>query len=295
MAHKTAIGRLTLVIVLFAVLATTVGIFSRAGDGASSYQSIRGETITIYGQGLYKHMSADVAIQGIAQDYVTLLVGVPLLLIGLFFSRKGSLSGKLLLTGTLLYFTLTYLFYLAMGMYNEMFLVYVVLLSCSLFALILNLISFDYDSASRLFQNLKAIRFASYFLLVNGSLIALLWLNVVVPPLLNGSVYPKELNHYTTLIVQGFDLAIFLPMGLVSAILALRKIPAGTIFTTIYIVFLAILMVALSAKVCFMAQAGQNVIPVIFIMPTIAVMAIILSIVLLTNAKIVTMQSQTKK
>jgi hypothetical protein len=39
--------------------------------------SIRGENITIYGKGIYQHMAADVAIQGIAQDYVTLFMGVP--------------------------------------------------------------------------------------------------------------------------------------------------------------------------------------------------------------------------
>lgn len=37
-------------------------------------------------------------------------------------------------------------------------------------------------------------------------MIGSLWLGVVVPPLVDGSIYPKELQHYTTLVVQGFDL-----------------------------------------------------------------------------------------
>ncbi|NMB81333.1 MAG: hypothetical protein GYA14_05900 [Ignavibacteria bacterium] len=44
-------------------------------------------------------MSTEVAIQGIAQDYITLFAGVPLLLISLFLARKNSLSGLLILAG----------------------------------------------------------------------------------------------------------------------------------------------------------------------------------------------------
>ena len=274
---------LTFIICITSFVATLIGIFSNSGKGSYSFKTIRGETIEIYGKGIYRHMSSDVAIQGIAQDYVTLFIGIPLLLLGLFFYRKGKSNAKFLLTGVLLYFFLTYLFYTAMAMYNELFLAYVVLLSCSFFALILNLISFDYKS--KLLKSDKNIRITGYFLIANSILIALLWLSVILPPLFNQSIYPVELHHYTTLIVQGFDLGIFLPMGFVSALLALRKNNFGEIFTTIYIVFLSLLMTALTAKVIFMANAGANVVPVIFIMPAFGIFSTILSFQLLRQIK----------
>lgn len=43
-------------------------------------------------------MSSDVAIQGIAQDYVTLFLGVPLLVSGLFLFLKGGPKGRVLLS-----------------------------------------------------------------------------------------------------------------------------------------------------------------------------------------------------
>lgn len=279
MKFKKQITILILIICTTSLVATLVGIFSNSGQGSYSYKTIRGETIEIYGKGLYKHMSSDVAIQGIAQDYVTLFIGIPLLLIALFFYRKGKVKAKFLLTGVLLYFFLTYLFYTAMAMYNEMFLAYVLLLACSLFALILNLISFDYQKTFLKSDNIITV--AGYFLLVNSILIALLWLSVLLPPLINKSIYPKELQHYTTLIVQGFDLGIFLPLGFVAALLALRKNNVGKVFTIIYVIFLSILMAALTSKIIFMANAGANVIPAIFIMPTIGIFSSILSFQLL--------------
>ena len=283
MKYKKQITMLISIICTTSLVATLLGIFSNSGQGAYSYKTIRGETIEIYGKGLYRHMSSDVAIQGIAQDYVTLFIGIPLLLFGLFFYRKEKTNAKFLLTGVLLYFFLTYLFYTAMAMYNEMFMAYVLLLSCSFFALILNLITFDYKTT--FLKSGKIIRIAGYFLVVNSILIASLWLSIILPPLINNSIYPIQLQHYTTLIVQGFDLGIFLPIGFISAVLALRKSNVGSIFTIIYVVFLSLLMTALTSKVIFMAIAGANVVPAIFIIPAIGFFSIILSFQLLRQIK----------
>lgn len=287
MKHKKTINILVLLIAIVAIITTTFGIFSNHGNSQYEYRSIRGKNITIYGKGIYQHMSADVAIQGIAQDYVTLFIGIPILLVALYFARKGSIRGRFVLSGTVGYFLLTYLFYTAMAMYNVMFLAYVFLLSTSFFTFILTLFSFDIAKIKDLFRSEKLPRFAGFFLVINGAIVALLWLSIVLPPLLDGSIFPKELQHYTTLIVQGFDLGLFLPMAFVSGILALKKNPYGYLFTTIYVIFLSLLMTALTSKILFMANAGANVIPVVFIMPTINIISIIFSALLLKNIKTV--------
>lgn len=285
MRHKKVISILVMLVILASSFAGLYGIFSDEGPGKYSYQSIRGETIEIYGKGLYKHMSAEVAIQGIAQDWVTVFIGVPLLLIALITARKNSLQGKFLLSGVLMYFMLTYLFYTAMGMYNEMFLAYVLLLGCSLFGFIISLFTFDIYALKESITSEKIFRWAGIFLIINSCLIALLWLSVLVPPLINGTLYPEGLHHYTTMIVQGFDLGIFLPMGFVTGFLVLKKNVYGYLFTPIYTIFLSLLMTALVSKIIFMANAGANIIPVIFIMPTIALIAIAFSVDLLRKVK----------
>ncbi|NMB81338.1 MAG: hypothetical protein GYA14_05925, partial [Ignavibacteria bacterium] len=67
MKNQRLITVLSILISLASIIATTSGIFTSDGPGQYEHQSIRGEKIIIYGKGLYQHMSADVAIQGIAQ------------------------------------------------------------------------------------------------------------------------------------------------------------------------------------------------------------------------------------
>ena len=111
MKNKGILTILVLLLTLISGIAAFTGISSDEGPGEYDYTSIRGEDVTIYGKGIYRHMSADLAIQGIAQDYVTLFVGIPLLLFGLYFARKNSVRGLFVLSGTLMYFLVTYLFY----------------------------------------------------------------------------------------------------------------------------------------------------------------------------------------
>ena len=283
MKNQKTVTILVLLITFASIVATSLGIFSNDGPGNYEYESIRGQSVKIYGKGIYRHMSADVAIQGIAQDYITLFAGIPLLLISLFFTKKKSLRGKIVLAGVLGYFLVTYLFYLTMGMYNQLFLIYAFLLGTTFFAFLLTVLEFNAEKIKEQFKSEKLMRNAGIFLIINGSLVALLWLSIVLPPLLDGTIIPLQVQHYTTLIVRGFDLGLLLPIAFVVGYLAVKKNNYGFLFTPIYMVFLSLLMTALVSKIIFMAEAGQNVIPAIFIMPTIALIALIFSVLLLRD------------
>jgi len=283
MKNKKVISVLVIVVAIIAIIAASSGIFSHGGNGPHEYLSIRGKTVTIYGDGLYRHMSADVAIQGIAQDYVTLFLAVPLLLISLIFAMKGSLRARFLLAGILNYFLVTYLFYLEMAMYNEMFLAYVILTGTSFFAFVILLLNFDIQKLPVLFSSNIPVKFIGGFLIFNSIVIALLWLSVVIPPLIDGSVIPDAVDHYTTLTVQGLDLALFLPISFVSGFLLIKRKPFGYLMSTVTLVFLPMLMTALTAKIIAMALEGVNVIPAVFIIPSILLISIICSIFLLRN------------
>ena len=83
--------------------------------------------MVLYGYGPYRHMPADVAVQGLAQDVVTLTIGVPFLLGALLWARRGSRAGHLALTGAVGYVLVQYVLYLAMATYNPLFLPWVAL------------------------------------------------------------------------------------------------------------------------------------------------------------------------
>jgi hypothetical protein len=254
-------------VVIFSIAATVTGIFSNEGPGPYLHKSIRNTDVLIYGSGLYKDMSAEVAPQGIAQDFVTLFIAVPVLLISFFLAGRGSWRGNVVLCGTLFYFFVTYLFYLVMGMYNAMFLVYIVLAGASFFSFIKVLGSFELSLFREAFSNTALARLAGTFLVLVAVSIGFLWLSIVVPPLLDGSIVPKETAHYTTLIVQGLDLALLLPAAVISGVLLIRKKNEGFLYTSVYLVFLSLLMTALTAKLIAMATLGYPVVPAIFIIP----------------------------
>jgi len=283
MRNQKSITVLTSVIILLSAIAALTGVLSSGGPGSFEYESIRGETVQIYGKGVYRHMSAEVAPQGIAQDVVTLIIGLPLLLFSLVYARKGSLKARFILAGTLGYFLVTYLFYLVMGMYNVLFLVYAALLGTSFFAFTTTLFSFDLNRLPQVFSKSVPVKTAGGFLILNALLIALLWLEIVVPPLLDGSVIPTETEHYTTLIVQGLDLGLLLPLAVAAGILFIQKKPIGFLAAPVYLVFLSILMIALIGKIIAIGLLGQNIIPVVFIIPAIALTSITLTVLVLNG------------
>ncbi len=283
MKNKKVISVLVIIVAIMAIIAASSGIFSHGGSGNYEYKSIRGKTVTIHGDGLYRHMSSDVAIQGIAQDYVTLFLAVPLLLAALIFSVKGSLRSRFLLAGILNYFLVTYLFYLEIAMYNEMFLAYVILIGTSFFAFVILLMNFEIQKMPVIFNSNIPVKFIGGFLIFNSIIIAMLWLSIVLPPLINGSVIPDAVQHYTTLTVQGLDLALFLPVSFVSGFLLIKKRPFGYLMSAVTLVFLPMLMTALTAKIIAMAMTGVSVIPAVFMIPSILVISVICSLLLLRN------------
>lgn len=283
--NRKEIVVISTLVVIFSSIASGLGILSDFGPGEFLYESIRGKTIEIYGKGIYQHMSSDVAIQGIGQDYVTLFVALPLLILSLVGFYRGRTQAVFVLAGTLGYFFVTYLFYLAMGMYNVMFLFYVMLLCLSFFGLYLTLQNLFQIDLAKFFLGQTRYKFAGRFLIINSVLIAFLWLGIILPPLFDGTLYPPELQHYTTLIVQGFDLGLLLPAGFVSGLLLVRRKRQGLIYGTLYMVFLAILMSALSAKIVAMGINGVDIFPVVFIIPTINMITIFSAVQLIKGIK----------
>jgi hypothetical protein len=281
--HKQTISTLVSLIAVLAIIAAASGLWMKGGPGTYDYVSIRGKTISIWGEGLYQHMSATVAPQGIAQDYVTLFIALPVLLFSLLAARRGSLRSMMVLTGTIAYFLVTYLFYLVMAMYNAMFLVYVALTGTSFYAFILSIHSLGNVRLSAAFNHRTPVKLLGGMLVFIAASIAMLWLRIVVPPLLDGSIIPVETEHYTTLIVQGLDLSILLPSTIIAGILLMRRASAGYLFAPVLYVFLSLLMTALMAKIITMAGLGYNVIPAVFIIPVFNLIAIAGAAVLISH------------
>jgi hypothetical protein len=283
MPFKKPITLLVLLTVILSLIATTYGIFSSGGPGPYNFISIHGQTITIYGRGVYGMNSVSAALQAIPQDIITLVLGIPFLLLSLLLARRGSIKGRLLLGGVLGYFLITYVMYTFIAMYNRLFIVYVALISLNFFAFILTLMSFELNRFPVYFNKRLPVKFIGGCLLFTTSMIGYLWIARVLPTLINGFM-PPELEHGTTLPVQALDLAIFLPSIFLSALLLLKGNPLGYLLSTISTFTLVLMMSALLSKGFSLALAGiPGTLPMIVMMSLFDLLAIISSILVLNN------------
>jgi len=150
MSKKLISNILVLLIIVFSLIVSTYGFFSnKMVYENKTIQTINGEIITLYGKGLYFNDSVSMSAQARAQDVVTLVLGIPLLIVSLFLSNKNSLKGKLLLTGTLRYFLYTYASYSFVVTYNMFFLLYTILMSLSFFSFIVNITSPEFKNLEK--------------------------------------------------------------------------------------------------------------------------------------------------
>ncbi|MFW6211960.1 MAG: hypothetical protein ACOC8L_03595 [Spirochaetota bacterium] len=271
-------------VALAALAAALAGVLTSGGPDPYSFITLRGERVLIYGTGLYRDMSADVAIQGIAQDWVTIFLAVPALLASAVLLPRARRGGRLIHAGVTAYFLVGYTMYLGMAMYNSMFLVYVLVAGGSLLLLLMELSELSRAEAAQPTRTVR-VKLPGVFLIVNGANIALLWLSVVVPPLLSGELYPAELAHYTTMIVQGFDLAYFLPLSIVSGALLLRRHPIGYYAGPVYLIFLVLQMTNLTAKLTAMGLAGDEIMPGIVIIPATLLVALFCAVRYLSDLR----------
>jgi hypothetical protein len=258
MKFKRSISLLVLLIAVLSIFAAAYAIFSNEGQGEYEYKSIFGEIVSVYGKGLYQHDSVSMAAQAIAQDYVTLFLGVPLLLLSFYFFRKGLFKGNLLLTGTLGYFLYTYASYSFLSMYNPMFLVYVALMSSSFFAFTLMMMSFDVNRLHLYFSEKLPEKFLGGFLLFVSFVFGMMWTGKLGFPLINNAP-PEDLQHYTTYVIQALDLGFVVPVGFLAGILLIMRKSFGYLLAPVIIIKEITLLTAMTAMIFLQIKAGVEI------------------------------------
>jgi hypothetical protein len=247
---------LSLLIVVLALVAAGIGLFWQDGGSPFSFTTLRGETVQIYGQGVYRFDTYLIGTGYKGIDAVTLVFGVPLLLLSTVLYRRGSLRGGVLMTGTLAFFLYNYASMAFGAAYNSLFLVYLVLFSASLFAFVLAFKSFEIETfPSHLSARLPGRTIAA-LLFVAGLALLGVWLGLsIVPALLLGQA-PRELESYTTLVTHVLDLGIIAPAAFLAGILLLRRVPLGYFLASIFLVFTVPLGISLISAGIVQLLAG---------------------------------------
>jgi len=223
--HRTILI-LACIIIPLALLAAGVGFFGGKTSQPYSFDTLRGESVLIQGTGIYKFDSLGSASQEVGQDAVTLLIGIPLMIAGVFMTQKGLLRGHLLLTGGFGYFLYTYASMSFLTAFNSLFLVYVALFSLSLFGFILALSGVDPQYVQDHLDERFPCKVTAIFFIVIAAFLSLAWLKLVVPPMISGEP-PAGLESAITMVIQSMDLGIIVPVSLITAVLLLKRRPWG--------------------------------------------------------------------
>jgi hypothetical protein len=232
---------LSSLIAALALAAASIGLFYMNGGSSFPFPTLHRLAVQIYGQGLYAYDTSLIALGYRAGDTVTLVVGVPMLVLSLLLYRRGSLKGSLWLAGTLAYFLYTYGSMTFGAAYNVLFLVYVALFSASLFALVLTLASFDVQELPAHFSADLPRRTIGNFLIVSGVILVLVWLVLsIVPALLQGKA-PLEVASYTTFITGALDLGVVAPALVLAGAALLRRAAIGYLLGPTMLVFTVVL------------------------------------------------------
>jgi len=221
-----ALNWLIPLIAILALAAALAGLFWQSEGSRISYTTLRGQNVEIYGQGLYRNDTVFFAATFQALDVLTLVVGLPLLVISFQLYRRGSLRGGWVLAGALSYFLYNGASMAFATAYNPMFLVYTGLFSTSLFAFISTLTMFDLKGLAKCVSPHLPHRVLAIFLFFAGIGMLFLWSSELIPSLAAGET-PENLGPYTTMYTHGFDLAVLMPTILMTGVLILKRNPLG--------------------------------------------------------------------
>lgn len=285
MKYNRVISAFVLVITLLAIVASVSGILTLGKMSTFDFTTVHGQVVKIYGGGLYKYNSVGQVYQAIPHDFVTLLLAIPALIVSFVLTRKGSLKGKLFLTGIVAYIFITYFMYTFIAMYNRLFIVYILLTSFSFYTLLLLLLGWK-ENVKQCVTSIYPNKFIGTFLMIASVLTALVWLKEPLATLFTGSIPVGILEQGSTMPVQAIDLAFFLPITFVMGAMLRKGEPIGYIGGTIASVGLMFIMTAIVSKGVSLKLAGfSGVIPLIICMGIIDIFAIICTIITFKNIR----------
>jgi len=284
MKYQSALKWMIPLIGILSLLAAGLGLFDPTPGQPFAYTNHRSETVILNGQGLYFHDTVSSAAQMQGNDLITLIVGLPLLAVSTWLAFRGSLRGRLLLTGTLGFFLYTYMSMATLTSYNSIFLVYVAIFTLSLYAFILSMMSFDLPSLPARFSDSLPRGWIAALMFVVAGFLSLAWLGRILMPLMQG--VDPALENTTTLVIQFMDLGLIAPAAVLGGVLILRRSAWGYLLASVMLTKGVTLGLGVSTMAVNMSLRGvPDSLGIMIPFLVITTANLILTVVMLRNVK----------
>ena len=218
---------LAVIIVLLLLVTTITGILSLDFSYAYDFVNQYGQTVSIYGYGIYAFDSYFAAPISIGTDICILFVVVPMFIYTYVNYRRGNDSTselKLLSVYAVIFYYATSL---SFGVtYNRLFLVYVALFSSSIFGMVMHMKKLAWNQTVEVTKGLKV------FLILSGIALIVAWLPDIIRTLIYGGTL-SLIGVYTTNITYVLDMGIISPLCFLCLYLLQKKNPIGTMILLI--------------------------------------------------------------
>lgn len=214
---------LAIVTIILLIISSITGIFSLNFKHSYDFINQYGHTVEIYGYGIYSFDTYFQAPISIGTDICILLIVVPVFLFTYFNYTKNKDKISELKLISVYAVALYYGASLEFGVtYNQLFLVYVALFSCSLFGMFVHIKNISFH------QSIAPSRGIKVFLSLSGIAVIVAWLPDVIPTMVKGTTLPL-IGVYTTNITYILDIGIIGVLCFVTYYLLGKKDPLGTL------------------------------------------------------------------
>ena len=248
---------LVVIIIFLAMITSGLGLFYKTDGQPFNFINQYGDTVKIYGSGIYKNDSYFMAPIFRGTDFTILIFAVPLLIISLIMDVKyNTLRTKLFIVAIIALF-LYYSTSISIGVvYNVLHLVYIALFSCSLFAFITGfslLRKYSIKSSVKIYTNWLKI-----FLILCGLSLFVAWLPHIIVSLINKRAL-ELIEVYTTQITYVLDMAIISPMMFICMYNLSKQNDFGYILLGIILNTLVLVGILVINQTIFQSIAGIEV------------------------------------
>ncbi len=248
---------LNIVTILLVMVVTITGILSF--DPGQSYYAMNqyGESIRIWGSGIYSHDSFFKAPIHIGTDITVLFVVVPLTLCSFTKYRKEQSVERYIQNFGYISLLLYYSACLAFGVtYNRLHLVYILLFSTCLFSVNI-LLAFFYITENEEKRRVNSFftKGMKVFLILSGFSLFVAWLPDIIPTLINDS--PLALIEvYTTEPTYVLDMGIISPLIFITYYLCKKEKFIGYVLFRMILIVCQIIGIILMLQTVFQILAG---------------------------------------
>lgn len=247
-------------IVILLLVITISGVLSFRTEHAYEVINSYGDTVQIWGTGLYAHDSYFKAPIFIGSDAMMLIIVIPCFVRSMWkLHRCKSLEYQIehfAILSVILYYSTS----IAFGvMYNALHLLYVCLFSMSLFSVAYQfLVLYKYACVKEQVCEYRVTSGMKYFMIIAGISLFVAWLPDILISILNGTSLGL-IEIYTTEITYVLDMGIISPLCFLTIYLSTKKKFSGFVLMRMLFQLCVCVGIMIPLQTCFQLWAGITI------------------------------------